>query len=91
MTVMDAFAITNVGVAVTGIVAEGPVAVDQTVCLRPAEGAERELVVQSILNLRQGRESVASAEPGTMVALIFEELESDDVEKGDRLTASCDA
>lgn len=89
MAVQDVFSITDVGVAVTGIVAGGLVRVDEEVCLRPAQGEPRELTVRRILDIRGGRQPVDSAEPGTIVALVFEDIDSDEAAAGDALTAKC--
>jgi len=90
MTVRDAFTITDQGTVITGIVEGGRVAVEDVVCLRPAEGEPRELTVSGILQLRGRREELTTAEPGTIVGLRFASLEKDDVKAGDRLTADCD-
>jgi GTPase len=89
MTVRDAFTVTDQGVFITGVVEDGPVAVNDVVCLRPAEGEQREMTVVGILRLSGGREEVEAAEPGMMVALRFTDIEKDDAKVGDTLTADC--
>jgi elongation factor Tu len=87
MTIRDAFTITGRGLVVTGVVEGGPVAVDDVVCLRPAEGDSRELTVKGI---EMFREVLDTAEVGAAVGLLFEGLEKEDVKAGDVLTASCE-
>ena len=81
MTVRDVFTITGMGVVMTGIVEGGPVAVEDVVCLRPAEGEQRELTVAGIIQ---------AAEPGMAVGLRFQDIEKKDANAGDTLTADCD-
>jgi elongation factor Tu len=88
MTVRDAFTVTGRGVVVTGVVEGGPVAVGDVICLRPADGEPRELTVTAI---ERFREVLEVAEPGAAVGLLFEGIEDEDVEAGDRLTTSCGA
>jgi elongation factor Tu len=87
MTIRDAFTITGQGVVLTGIVEGGPVSVDDVVCFRPADGDERELTVKGI---EMFRKLLETAEPGAMVGLLFEGIETSDVSPGDLLTASCE-
>ena len=87
MAVMDAFTISGRGVVVTGIVAGGPVAVNDVICFRPAEGERRELTVVAIERLR---EMLETAEPGMPVGLLLEGVEASDFEQGDVLTAGCE-
>jgi len=87
MTVRDVFTVTGRGVVVTGVVEGGPVAVDDVICLRPAEGDDRELTVAGI---ERFRDVLEVAEPGDAVGLLFEGIEDEDIEAGDLLTASCE-
>lgn len=90
MTVQDIFTVSNEGVFITGTVEGGPVAAGDVLCLRPAEGEQKEVTVDGILNIRQRRQEVETAEPGVIVALRFKDIDDEAAVRGDQLTATCD-
>jgi elongation factor Tu len=86
MTVADSFKITGQGIVLTGVVAEGRVAVGDTVCLNSQSGEQREL---KVAGLEQFRKLVDSVSSGENVGILFKELNKDHVQRGDELTGGC--
>ena len=86
MTVSDVFTIVGRGVVVTGTIAQGKVAVGDSVCLTSAAGATRAVTVNGIELFRK---VVDSAGAGEQVGLSIAGVEQADVTRGDQMRGPC--